>query len=251
MNNSENYPNPGAPDQELLRELMPKLGMEATEPKSRYKNRLRLRFLLPKVLVLCALAAALFFVVSYGLTPSQVRDVQMSGSPEQAEAVFNVDRVLLLESVTARLNGMLVAVENQSVGSYKISVDKNGTLVINTRTFTGRESQTELTVDCIDEEPPHISSHKLADGVMTICFTDNGGAGIDWQTLQATDMVTGESFDVAQIDEQNDLIRFTFPNDSIRFTLSDCNGNPLAVVLEMVPSGGENQPDTAAGESAP
>lgn len=241
MNNSGNYFDldaSAAPDPELLRELMPKLGLEATEPKYRYKNQLRLRLLLPRVLLLCVLAAVLFFVVSYALTPARVQDMQIDEGASKVEIAFDTDKVMLLESVTAQMNGMPVAVQHETMGSYKIEVDKNGQLEITARTFTGRESVTEVAVTSIDDEPPHISDHSLDGEDMVITFTDNGGSGIDWQSLQATLAASGESFEIPVIDEQNQLIRFPFPDESVRITMTDNNGNPLAVMLELVSKGG-------------
>ncbi len=261
MNNSENYSNPkpsGAPDQELLRELMPQLGMEATEPKKRYKAQARLRYLLPKVLTVCVVAALAVFAWFYLQSPSEFYNVTVTEGPESATVAFDVDRVLLLESVTAQLDGRPVDVDYETIGSYKVDVDKNGDLAITARTVTGRQSETHATVSAIDDKPPHISDHELTGGEMTISFTDNGGSGIDWSSFQAVNADTGESFQVEDIDEQADCIRFPFPDSSLRFSLSDKAGNPLSVVLELLhkgedePNAGEktDAPDDAEGKAA-
>lgn len=247
MNNGENHPNPRAsavPDQELLRQLMPQLGMKATEPKRRYKTMARVRYLLPKVLTVCAVAAVAVFAWFYLRSPSEFYGLTVTEGPESATVRFDVDRVLLLESVTARLDGQPVNVENESAGSYSVTVGKNGELVITARTFTGRQTQTRAAVTAIDDEPPHISGHTLTDGEMAITFTDGSGSGIDWSTLQAVDAATGESFPIEDVDEQNDTVRFPFPESSLRLSLKDNAGNPLSVLLQLL-----DRPEQSADSS--
>ena len=247
---SENNSRPvsAVPDQQLLRELMPKLGLEATEPKGRYKNQLRLRYLLPKALIVCVLAALVMFACYYALSPARVSNLRVSGGADRVAVEFDVNKTLLLESVTAQLDGRPVDVEYQTVGSYKVDLDKNGELVIGARTFTGGQSQTQMTVNSIDDEPPHISDHELTDGQMCIYFTDNGGTGIDWSTLRASEAATGRSFEIPEVNEEAAYIRFPFPSSSIRITLEDNNQNPLAVLLELVQADGTAAPPELAEE---
>ena len=52
----------GQADEELLSQIMPKLGMEASAPTGQYRRRARVKYLLPRVAAVCA--AALFVVVA-------------------------------------------------------------------------------------------------------------------------------------------------------------------------------------------
>ena len=221
---------------ELLQELMPKLGLDATEPGDNYKKQARVRYILPRLLIVCLAVVLIALAALWLLSPPRMEDMEVVESIDKTTVSFKVDQVLLLESVTASLDGAPVGVNWQSIGSYDVEADKNGELVITARTFTGRESQQRLTVSSIDEEPPHISSDELVDGDIHIYVTDGDGSGVNWQTLRAALADSGEAFSLGAVNEQEGYFSFPFPDQSVRIYVEDNNGNPLTMLLQLLPS---------------
>lgn len=237
MNKYENNEySPPDDEQELLKDLMPKLGMETTAPTGKYKTQARVKYLLPRVLIVAAALAVAFFLGSYLTRPAEFHNVSVREDPTSVEVDFDVDRLLLLESVTATLDGKPAAVTREDMGSYQVSVQKNGELAICTRTFTGKESTQTISVDAIDDEPPHMTDSNLEDGVLTIYFTDGDGTGIDWESIRATSADSGEPFALDDINPEEEYVRFPFPDHSLRIYLEDHNDNPLSVLLTLMAS---------------
>ena len=235
MNNNDNHSSSPPDDgKELLEDLMPKLGMETTEPKGKYKSQARTRYLLPRLLTAAVVIAAVVFLGFYLTRPAQFYNVNVEESPESVEVDFDVDRLLLLESVTATLDGQPAAVTREKMGSYQATVQKNGELIISARTFTGRESQQTVSIRAIDDEPPHMTGSDREDGEIYIYFTDEGGSGINWDSVQATAAESGEPFDLGGIDREAGCVHFPFPDKSVRIYLEDNNENPLSVLLTLL-----------------
>ena len=243
MENSESYSVSSVPgEKELLDELMPKLGMEATAPTGKYRTQARVRYFLPKVLIAALVIGALVFFGSYLSRPARLYDVSLEEDSFGADVAFHVDHLALLESVTATLEGRPLAVTKVAQGSYLVRAEKNGELRVVTRTFTGRQSEKVFSVDAVDEEPPHITDDELIGGDIYIYLSDGeNGSGVNWEAVSASDSETGELFELAEVNETEGYVRFPFPARSVRIRLEDNNGNRLAVLLSVSAAGG-NEP---------
>lgn len=252
MNKSDNYSSSPSSDdsRELLRELMPKLGMEAAEPGQKYKTRAMLRYFLPRLAAVCVAVALLAALGIYLFTPSSIQQVSVQEVAGKLTVDLKLSRVLLLESVTAKLDGRPVVATMVEPGHYQIEPDANGVLDITVRTVTGRETAESLTISSIDDEPPHVVSDTAEGDDIVICFSDGDGSGIDWTTLQATDVRTGGDYAVELVDEAQGRIRLPFPDQALRISLSDNSGNHVSVLLEVHPAQA-SQPDQAPESPAP
>lgn len=236
MNNNENSeytPSPGG-SEELLQELMPKLGIEKAQASGRYKNQARVRYYLPRVLIACVVVAALVGVAAVLLLPATIQDISTTEASDRLTVDLSVGRWPLLESVTAEMDGLPVAVTRREPGSYELVLRRNGELLITASTFMGKSTSTSLTVDCVDDQPPRLDHHERLGGDIYIYLTDGeDGSGLNWDTLKATVAATGEDYPVDEVDEQAGLVRFAFPEQSVRLHVEDNNGNPLSVLLEL------------------
>lgn len=235
MNNNDNYsssPSEGSAD-EVLQDLMPKLGMEATDPKENYKKQARRKYILPKILIVCLVLALILSAVAVLRLSVRFHDLDVAEEPTKASVTFRLDRLALLESVTAMLGSSPVDVNLVSPGNYQLDATRNGELVITARTFMDRPSSITVTIDCIDEEPPHIDHDELIDGDVYIYITDGeDGSGIDWETLQSTVASSGAHFELKEINEDESYISFPLPDESVRVYVEDLNGNPLSMRLD-------------------
>lgn len=245
MNNDENIHSspPAGESEELLRELMPKLGMEAAEPGQKYKNRARMRYFLPRLLAVCLAVAVFAAAAIYLFTPAAFRTLTVDETDPDAPAVeCTLSRVLILEGVVAKLDGRPVAAELLGPGHYRITPRTNGELVITARTVTGRETVQTVTISSIDSEPPHVERDEAAGGFITIWFTDGDGSGVDWSSVSVTDAATGQPLEGVETDSAEGFVRFPFPSVSARIRVGDHSGNTTAVLLSLRDqSGGDDR----------
>ncbi len=72
----------GHADEELLREIMPRLGMEASAPTGQYRRRARVKYLLPRVAAVCAAA---LFVVAAALQLVRAKSISADMDPPRLD----------------------------------------------------------------------------------------------------------------------------------------------------------------------
>lgn len=237
MNDNDNRSSAASPPDrdELLQRIMPLLGMEAADPTGRYKNQARARYLVPRIIILCVMALLIAAAAFVLLLPARFQDVSLEEAPDKATLSFRMDRVMLLESVTATLDGRPIGVTLLDAGAYQLDVNRNGELTVVARTFTDRYADVTMTIDCIDEESPHLDRDLLEDGHLYVYLTDGEGkasSGINWDTLTVTHISGGLPFDDVEIDPAENCIHFPLPDESVRIYVEDNNGNPLSLRLD-------------------
>lgn len=239
MNHTENNSSPvsSPPGDEFLQELMPKLGLEVTDPKDRYKNKAWARFYLPRVLLFCLAAMTVAVTVFLLLLPVRFRDVQFTEAFDQAALEFRVDRLPLFESVTATLDDHPLLVTQLDTDRYRVEAVRNGELTVVARTFTGRSTTVSVTVECVDDDAPFVDDQYLSDGYMYIYLSDGDGedcSGVNWDSVRTTYMNSGEAVARTEVDESAGYVRFPFPDVSVRIYAEDNNGNPLSLRLDRL-----------------
>lgn len=237
---SSSTAGPTTPGDELLHEMMPKLGLEAKGPTGRYKNQAWARYFLPRVLILELVLLLVATLVILLLLPVRFHDVSLSESPVTAELRFRLDRPLLFENVTATLDGRPLTLTSLGKGVYRVNADKNGQLTVVTSTFTSRHASMSITIDCIDDDPPSVASHQVLDGFMYIYLSDgdaSSSSGVNWRSVQAYFTGSGKPVEGAEIDEQAGYVRFPFPDESVRIYAEDNSGNPISLRLDRPQSG--------------
>lgn len=230
-----------ASNDRLLQEMMPKLGLQASVPAERYKNKTRVRYYLTRVLAVCLavlLAGAAVLVLTL---PVRISDVKMTERYDRADVEFRVDRLLLFESVTATLDSRPLIVMPLAEGRYQVEVEKNGELTVVARTFTGRSTVLSLPVDCIDDDPPFVQEDHLSEGYIYVYVSDGDGdgcSGINWDSVRVTYIDSGGTVAGTETDESGGYVRLPLPEVSVRIYLEDNNGNPLSLRLDRPQSGG-------------
>lgn len=250
MNNTEcNSNSSSSPPDELLREMMPKLGLEAKAPSERYIRQARAQWFVPKLLV--ALSAILLSVMAAVLLtlPVRFRDVTLLEASDGAALDFRLDRRLLFESVTATLNDRPLYLTQVKPGVYHLEVTSNGELTVLARTFTGQVTPLTMTVDCVDQDPPFLKDDLVFGGYLYIYISDGTGencSGVNWDSLQVTYIPEEgpngapsdkeemsddqpEQVEGVEVDEQVGFLRLPSPDRSVRIYVEDNRGNPFAL----------------------
>lgn len=240
MDNNDSYSTnvSSASDQDLLHEMMPKLGMETADDTGRYKSEARKKYFLPKLLILLLVIILIVSAVYVLQLPVRFQDVETTEAPDLFTVSFRLDRLPLLESVTASLDGHPLNVDLMDAGTYNLELDRNGELSIVARTLTDHYTDLNLTVDCIDEEPPHVERDEMFGKYLYIYLTDGeeNSSGINWDSLQTTYADSGEHFEVTGVSKSFGYVRFVLPSQSVRIYVEDNNGNPLSLRLDPTPA---------------
>lgn len=229
------------PGNELLQEMMPKLGLEAAEPTGRYKDVARAKHFLSRFQVVYIALLLIVIGSVLLLLPIRFSDVEITETPSRAELEFRLDRLPLFESVTADLDGRPLVVTPLDMGLYHVEAEKNGELTVVARTFTGRETVVTMTVDCVDDTPPFVDHDLLFGGYLYIYLTDGDGencSGVNWDSVQTTYAATGEPFEQAELDPQFGYVRFPLADESVRVYVEDNNGNPLSLRMDRTQQDG-------------
>lgn len=245
MNNDENHSSASStatsePGNELLQEMMPKLGLETAEPTGRYKEVARAKYFLSRFQVVYVALLLIVIGSVLLLLPIRFSDVQTTEMPDRLELEFRLERMPLFESVTAELDGRPLAVTQLDTGLYHVEADKNGELTVVASTFTGRETVVAVTVDCVDEAPPFVDHDLLLDGYLYIYLTDGDGdncSGVNWDSVRTTYAATGTPVE-HELDPQLGYVRFPLANESVRVYVEDNNGNSLSLRMDRTQPNG-------------
>ena len=226
-------PDGGPGDRDaLLREMMPKLGLEPGNTGGAPSRRaVAWRYFLPKAALV--LAVVLLAVGAWALlcVPAAFEDVAADSGDGSVAVDFSLRMTPLLDSVTAELDGVPVKVEMLNAGRYRIDAPKNGLLTLTARTFAGRVTTYDVPVDGVDETAPALVRDTVQDGVIVLYLADEGGSGVDWRSVSVTDAETGAALESVELDEQAGSVRFPFPASPARVSASDKRGNLMTVLL--------------------
>lgn len=225
----------------LLQQIMPKLGLEAAGPTGRYRSEARTKYLVPRIIAICLLLLLIAVAVFVLLLPARFQDVSLEESPDMARLTFRTDRVMLLESVTATLDGHPIGVTMLDAGSYELEAPRNGQLTVSARTFTGRHNDISMTIDCIDKLPPASALDMLVGDYLYVYLSDGEGkacSGIDWDSLKVAYIDSGESLEDVVVNRLTGYVHFRLPDRSVRIYVEDNCGNPFALRLDRPASGG-------------
>lgn len=235
------HPAPNDDPDALLREMMPKLGLEPGQTGGApHRRAAAWRYILPRLaLVLAAVLMAVGVWALLGL-PASFDDVTADSGDGSVAVRFSVTMASLLDSVTADLDGVPVKVEMLDAGTFQVDAPKNGALTLTARTFAGRVTTYDVPVEGVDETPPTFAHDRVQDGAMVLTLTDEGGSGVDWRSVSVTDTQTGAALENVELDEQTGSIRFPFPDGPTRLSASDRRGNATAVLL--YPAQAETEP---------
>ncbi len=242
VDHTDMAPEGGRGDRDaLLREMMPKLGLEPGKTGGAPSRRAAAwKYFLPRLAVALAIVLAAVGVWVLLGVPAAFQDVAADSDAGSVAVRFSLRMTPLLDSVTAELDGVPVKVELLDAGNYRVDAPKNGTLTLTARTFAGRVTTLDVPVDGVDDKAPELVRDMTRDGMMILYLADEGGSGVDWRSVSVTDADTGEDLESVELDEQAGSIRFPFPASPARVSVSDRRGNPMTVLL--CPAQGEAEP---------
>lgn len=263
MNKTENYSNSTSSHRtrqrdEVLRDVMPQLGMEPTEPDDKFRVKTRRKRLISSLIVLCVVVAVVVALIVVLSMRCPFRSLEVAEEDYTSVTVdAEVGRTMLLDSVTAELNGKAVVADQQSSpGSFRIVALENGTLTVTARTVTGHETVQELTISGIDTEPPYLTNDEKIGNNIYI-YLDDDESGVNWDTIEVTGIESGKAYARARADEEAGAVRVALPKASLRVWVEDMAGNHLSLRLDPITeadeaagSAGTENADGTAGEDA-
>lgn len=189
------------------------------------------RYFSKRIAVLVLGVIALIFTVFFLTSPLDIQNVQTSKlSPGNERISFNIDHSFWANSVNASLNNSPIPV-TQTDSGYYVDVSDNGVLLLEVETVSHVRSQTEIVINSIDDEAPHIQTHMQNGNEIIIYLSDGDGEGIDWDAITITNL-SGQALPLTAYDPDESYIILPYPSESIYIYVPDHAGNTLTALLK-------------------
>lgn len=189
------------------------------------------RYFSKRIAILVLGVIALVFTAHFLTSPLDVQNIQTSKlSPGNERISFNINHSFWTNSVNASLNNSPIPV-TQTDSGYYVDVFDNGILLLEVETISHVRSQTEIMINSIDDEAPHIQTHMRNDNEIIIYLSDGEGEGIDWEAITATSL-SGQTLIPTAYDPDESYIILPYPSESIYIYVPDHVGNILTALLK-------------------
>lgn len=190
------------------------------------------KYFLPRlfmfILFICILIGGIHFLT----TPASIQNITCDSQSYEAQRIsFQITHPFWIKSITASQNNSLLPV-SQVDDTYYVDATENGVLLLEIETISHVRIEQEIIIDSIDDEAPHIQSHLRKGDEILIYLSDQDGAGIDWQAIQAIGQTSGTCFLPSHYDESSSFIIFPFPSEPLQITIPDLAGNYCIALLE-------------------
>lgn len=217
----------------LLGRIMDDLELPASGAQQRrqYHRSARLQFLAPRAAVTAAIVLLIALPLWMLLRPVRIGPVQQQAvDGGRVQRVELTVRGPLLLQLSARLDGVPLAVTHLQGDTYLVEARRNGTLLLEADPMIGRLVTHTVSVTGVDDEKPHIVSDRREDDVVVIFFSDGDGSGVDWGGITAT-RDNGEPYSSLLVDGSAECVRLAMPTETLHITVPDRCGNELHATL--------------------
>lgn len=195
-----------------------------------YANYRRERFTLQRTVL--AVIMALFLLLPLLFIPSSFTMEEIPG-----DNIFHpvyrleVDSFMLVERVTASIDGSNIPVYETGSHVYSIEPDRNGQMAVSV-TLINRQTRTEyIDVTTVDHELPIVTSCTLHGDKIHLYLSDFD-SGVDFSSIQAM-APDGSLVEPDSIDPDTGRIIFSGVTDSLTVFVSDLAANRLQLVLSV------------------
>lgn len=195
-----------------------------------YSNYRKERFTLQKtvlmVIMTCFLLLPLLFIPP-NFTVSSLSD-HYEAHPQYR---VDVDSLMLVERLTASINGRNIPVYEVDSHVYSIEPTQNGPMKI-TVTLINRQTQTEyIDVSNVDMDIPVITSNYLKKGDLYLHLSDDR-SGVDFDNITAS-TPDGQEILPTKVDAEEGFIAFSRPIENLNIYIPDYAGNMLHIIVTV------------------
>lgn len=195
-----------------------------------YSNYRRERFTLQRVIVAIILVAFMLMPLLF-IAPSCT--VEQGEDVGRGRPAFNVrvDTSLPIRRVTATIEGVNMPVYEMGENLYSVQPTLNGEMVIKVTLFNDQSCVMTQRVKTVDIAAPVLVSDGYADGKLNL-YVEDEGLGIDYESIHALN-ANGELIRPVFISEEEGLVSFAYPDDTINIYIADKVGNTLQLAVML------------------
>lgn len=144
---------------------------------------------------------------------------------------LQVDTFMLVERITATIDGHSLPVYEVDSHVYSIEPTRNGQMEV-TVTLINHQTQTQyIEVDSVDLDAPTIVSNQVRNGLVYLYLSDPG-SGIHYEEILAT-APDGQEVLPLSYDEETGCVIFRYPEQSLNVYIPDYAGNALHLILTV------------------
>lgn len=200
------------------------------EELASYSNYRKERFTLQRTII--AIVMALFLLLPLLFIPSSFTIESQSG-----EQAFNpvyrmeVDSFMLVERVTATIDGRNVPVYEMDSHVYSIEPPVNGQMEVTVTLFNRQTNTQYVDVTTVDREVP-VATACTKDGDLIYLYLSDGISGVDYENLSAVDL-NGQNVVPASVDPENSCVVFEDVKSTLNVYVPDHAGNQLHLIISL------------------
>lgn len=200
------------------------------EALASYSNYRKERFTLQRTILVIVMA--LFILLPLLFIPASFT-INDPSSQHGFNPVYRmeVDSFMLVERVTATIDGYNVPVYEMDSHVYSIEPPTNGLMEV-TVTLANRQRTTQyVEVTTVDREVPTATAC-TKDGDLINLYLSDGLSGVDFEKLRAVDLDGREVVPIS-IDEKTGCVTFDDVNSTLNVFVPDAAGNQLHLIISL------------------
>lgn len=195
-----------------------------------YSNYRRERFTLQRTVLVVVMA--LFLLLPLLFIPSSFTVSRINtDTPYNPIFRLQVDSFMLVERVSASIDGHNIPVYETDAHVYSIEPSRNGQMAV-TVTLVNRQTRTEyIEVTSVDREVPVVTSCSRDEDRIYLYLSD-WDSGVDFPAIQAVDP-NGSAVIPDFADPATGCVIFSEITDSLNVFVPDLAGNKLQLILTV------------------
>lgn len=195
-----------------------------------YSNYRRERFTLQRTILVVIMT--LFLLLPLLFIPSSFTVERIdTDTPYNPVFRLEVDSFMLVERVSASIDGSNIPVYETDAHVYSIEPTKNGQMAV-TVTLANKQTRTEyIDVTAVDREVPVVTSCERDEERIYLYLSD-WDSGVDFPAIQAVNL-SGAPVIPDSINPATGCVIFTEVTDSLNVFVPDLAGNKLQIVLTI------------------
>ena len=195
-----------------------------------YSNYRRERFTLQRVIIVIVLVAFMLMPLLFIAPSCTIEQAEDIGRGRPAFDV-QVDTFLPIRRVTAMIGGVNMPVYEVGENVYSVQPTMNGEMTVEVTLLNDQSCVLTQRVKTVDTTPPVLLSDGYGDGMLNLYVMDEG-LGINYESIHALN-VRGELIRPVSFSEEEGLVSFAYPEDTINIYIEDKVGNTLQLAVML------------------
>lgn len=160
-------------------------------------------------------------------------DVPTALTNQPAAISASVSDTVPIEAVYAvdASGSLQYAGEQTEKGQYQLLLPENGTYTVYAVGTNGQTDSAEITVSCVDAQPPSVRDYTYDEEQITI-WLDDDLAGVDYDSIYG-ESENGAYLQPISVDEAAGEVVFAVEEESFHLVVSDLTGNELRSLVSV------------------